>query len=143
MSQQTALVLLIASTWLHLGFQATVSALVYPVLAATPGASWAAAHDRHSRVITPLVGFVYGALLVGSGASLLVAPGPAVVVAVAAVGLSLGTTALVAAPLHGRLAGAGPTPERLRLLLVADRWRTVGAVLAAAAASVAWLVATG
>lgn len=139
MSEQTALVLLVAATWLHLGFQGTVSALVYPVLAATPAASWAPAHDRHSRVITPLVGFVYGALLVGAGTSLVLAPGPAVVVSVAAVGLSLGTTALVAAPLHGRLAGGGPTPERLRLLLVADRWRAAGAVLAAGAAALAWL----
>ena len=141
MSEQTALVLLVAATWLHLGFQATVSALVYPVLAATPGAAWPAAHDRHSRVITPLVGFVYGALLLGSGASLLTAPSPAVVASVAAVGLSLGTTALVAAPLHGRLATSGPTPERLRLLLVADRWRTAGAVVAAAAAALAWTLA--
>lgn len=139
MSAETSLLVLLAATWAHLGFQVTVSSLVYPVLAATPSEAWRGAHDRHSRVITPTVGAVYAALLLGTAASLSTAAGPAVVAAAAGVALSLGTTALVAAPLHGRLAAAGPTPERLRTLLVADRVRTAGAALAAVAATVAAL----
>lgn len=137
MSGEDSLLVLLAATWAHLGFQVTVSTLVYPVLALTPADAWRRAHDRHSRVITPTVGAVYAALLVGSAAALSTAASPAVVTAVAGVALSLGTTALVAAPLHGRLATAGPTPERLRRLLVADRVRTVGAAIAAVAATLA------
>lgn len=139
MSADTSLVVLLAATWAHLGFQVTVSSLVYPVLAATPPEAWRRAHDRHSRVITPTVGAVYAALLLGTAASLSTAAGPAVVAAAAGVALSLGTTAFVAAPLHGRLATAGPTPERLRRLLVADQVRTAGAVLGAVAATIAAL----
>lgn len=136
---EPALLLLLAATWAHLAFQVTVTTLVYPVLAATPAASWRAAHDRHSRVIAPTVVVVYGALLVASVLALSSAGSPAVLVAVGGVGLSLGTTALVAAPLHGRLATAAPTAERLRRLLVADRWRTAGAAVAALAATFAVL----
>lgn len=139
MSAETSLLVLLAATWAHLGFQVTVSSLVYPVLAATPSEAWRGAHDRHSRVITPTVGAMYAALLLGTAASLSTAAGPAVVAAAAGVALNLGTTALVAAPLHGRLAAAGPTPERLRTLLVADRVRTGGAALVAVAATVAAL----
>lgn len=139
MTADTSLLVLLAATWAHLGFQVTVSTLVYPVLAATPPEGWPRAHDRHSRVITPTVGAVYAALLVGSVAALSTAPSPAVVAAVGGVALSLTTTALVAAPLHGRLATAGPSPERLRRLLVADRVRTAGAAVAALAATLAAL----
>jgi hypothetical protein len=137
MTADASLLVLLAATWAHLGFQVTVSSLVYPVLAATPADGWRRAHDRHSRVITPTVGAVYAALLVGSVTALSTALSPAVVAAVAGVALSLGTTALVAAPLHGRLATARPSPERLHRLLVADRVRTVGAAVAAVAATLA------
>lgn len=139
MRAELALLLLTLATWAHLGFQATVSTLVYPVLVATPIEGWRAAHDRHSRVITPLVVVGYAGLVLGSVAALATAASPAVLVSVAGVGLSLGTTALVAAPLHGRLGSDVPTPERLRRLVVADRWRTAGAVVAAAASAAAWV----
>ena len=139
MNAETALVLLTAATWLHLGFQVVVSTLVYPVLVATPVEAWRPAHERHSRVIAPIVAVVYGAQLAGSAAALSLAPGPAVVVAIAGVALALGTTALLAAPLHGRLGSGVPTPERLRRLLVVDRWRTAGALVAAVAAALAWV----
>ena len=139
MGEQSALVLLTAATWLHLGFQVVVSALVYPVLVATPVERWRPAHERHSRVIAPVVAVVYAALLAGSAAALSVAAGPAVVVSVAGVALALGTTALLAAPLHGRLGSGAPAPERLRRLLVVDRWRTAGALVAAVAAALAWV----
>src|SRR3712207_7268377 len=42
-----------SATAAHLGFQATVTAVVYPALARTPAPQWAAAHRAHSRAITP------------------------------------------------------------------------------------------
>lgn len=138
MGSQTALLVLTAATWAHLGFQVTVSTLVYPVLAATPSTAWAEAHGRHSRVIAPTVAVLYAALLVGSVAVLVTGPADAVLVALAGVALSLGTTAVLAAPLHGRLGTEGPSPQRLARLLVVDRVRTLGAAVAAAGATAAW-----
>ena len=54
--------LLLASTGLHAGFQATVTLLVYPALAEVPPERWHDAHQRHSRRIVPLVGLVYVSL---------------------------------------------------------------------------------
>lgn len=127
--------LLLGATWLHLGFQLTVSMVVYPELRRTP--DWEGAHPAETRAITPLVAVVYLALL-ASAAWVLVdgIPDAATVVALAGVAVSVGTTALVAAPLHGRLAH-GRDEALLRRLLVADRVRTAGAVVAAAAALVA------
>lgn len=141
---------LVAVTWLHLGFQAVVSALVYPVLVATGREQperWPTAHSRHSRVIAPLVGFVYGALLVVGVVAALVVPGPAELVALAAAGGAVAVTATLAAPTHGRLGRPGPTgavrpdPTLLRLLLRADLARAVLALVAAVAAALAVLVA--
>ena len=89
MSTETALVLLTATAWAHAAFQLTVSALVYPVLAATPHAAWRRAHDRHSRVISVLVVPLYAAVLVSTGAAVLVAGSVAVWVAAAGAGLAL------------------------------------------------------
>ncbi|MBU2073196.1 MAG: hypothetical protein KJ938_02045, partial [Actinobacteria bacterium] len=54
-------------------------------------------------------------------------------------GLALGTTAAVAAPLHGRLGAARLGERRRRVLLArllrADRWRTAGALVSAGAAT--------
>lgn len=134
----TATIALALAACLHAGFQLTVTALVYPVLARTPADRWPAAHARHSRSITPLVGLAYGALAITSVWALLEAPrSPALVVALAGVTGSVLATATSAAPTHGRLGRAGPTPQLLRRLLVADRVRAGFAVLAAAAAVVA------
>lgn len=118
---------------LHAGFQVTVTVLVYPVLAARDAEEWRAAHDRHSRSIAPLVGVVYLLLLVTGG--LLVADGPDALGwwALVLTGGALTTTAVVAAPLHGRLdARADALVARL---LVADRWRCALAVLGAVVAA--------
>ncbi|MGG5259847.1 hypothetical protein [Phycicoccus avicenniae] len=137
----TPLAALAIASALHAGFQVTVTTLVYPVLAAQPAGSFAAAHDAHSRRIVPLVGAVYLAVLLAGGWVLVAAPlGPAVVVALAAQALALGTTALVAAPTHGALGREGPAPALLRRLLVADRVRA-GAALAGLAAAVVAAVA--
>lgn len=135
----TALVALTATAWAHAAFQVTVSALVYPVLAATPDGAWRAAHDRHSRVISLLVVPLYAAVLVSTAAALVTVGSAGVWVAAAGAGLALGTTAAVAAPLHGRLGAARLGERRRRVLLArllrADRWRTAGALVSAGAAT--------
>lgn len=123
----------------HLGFQATVTTLVYPALARTGVERWDDAHGRHSRHITPLVGLLYPALVLSGAAVLLAGPSPAGWVALAGVTLSVAATAAVAAPTHGRLGREGPRPSLLRRLVAADRVRLAGAVLAAAAATVSVL----
>lgn len=123
----------------HAGFQLTVTALVYPVLARTPASAWAATHDRHSRRITPLVVLAYGGMvLTGSWAAY---DGRVTAPLAAALGASAGAmllTAVLAAPLHGRLGRGGPDRDLLRRLLVVDRARAVLAVVALVAA--AWAV---
>ncbi len=138
MDAEPEVVGLLAAAALHAGFQLTVTLLVYPALAATPAPEWTDVHRRHSRRITPLVGVVYLAVVVAAAAALLGAPGPAVVTAVAASGATLGLTAFVAAPVHGRL-GAGRDPALLRRLLRADRLRSLTALVALASAAVAVL----
>ena len=119
---------LLAAVAVHTGFQLTVTTLVYPAL--FRATDWDRAHAMHSRSITPLVALVYAAL-VATGAWVLVdgVAHPGTMVALGGVALSLATTALVAAPLHGRLAG-GRDPALVRRLRVADLVRTAGAVLA-------------
>lgn len=127
---------LLAATALHLGFQLTVSAVVYPALARA--GDWSVAHPAHSRAIAPVVVLVYGALL-GSGAwALWDGPTVGVLVAVAGVGVSMLVTATVAAPTHGRLA-RGRDEALLRRLLRADWVRTLGAAVGVVGAlAAAW-----
>jgi hypothetical protein len=125
---------LIAATAAHLGFQATVTAVVYPALARTPPAQWATAHHAHSRAITPVVAVVYVSLLAAGGWALWSGPGAATGIAVARL-----ITAVAAAPAHGRLAG-GHDPGRIRRLLRVDRLRAASAAVALIAALTAgWL----
>ncbi len=84
MSTTTALAALTATAWAHAAFQLTVTSLVYPVLAATPTGAWRRAHDRHSRVVSPLVVPLYAAVLVSTAAALLAVGSAAVWVAAAA-----------------------------------------------------------
>lgn len=120
---------------LHLGFQATVTALVYPALARVglkhPD-DWQSAHERHSRSIVPLVAIVYAALLASGVWSLASTPGPLALLAVAGSWAAVLVTGTVAAPTHGRL--TSPDPTLLQRLLVADRWRCAAASLGAVAA---------
>lgn len=127
---------LLTATAVHLGFQATVTAIVYPALARVPAAQWAAAHDAHSRAITPVVAVVYGALALAGGWALLSGPDAWTLVALAATAVAMLITALIAAPAHGRL-GAGHDPERIGRLLRVDRTRVAAAVIALAAAVLA------
>ena len=126
------------ATWLllvaaaHLGFQLTVAAVVYPALREVGDDAWVGAHERHSRRIAPLVGAIYVPLVVAlvwaatsdpdAGGTWLALAGGA---------LSVVTTAVLAAPLHGRLAtvAAAERPELLGALGRVDLIRTVGAVV--------------
>ncbi len=136
-SLPTVEVLVLASAALHAGFQLTVSALVYPaLLRAEP---FAPAHARHSRGIAPIVVVVYGALVASGTARLVVGElDAASFVALGGAALAGLTTALVAAPTHGRLA-RGRTDALARRLTRADLVRTAGAVLGLAGALVAAL----
>lgn len=125
---------------LHAGFQVTVTALVYPALARVGREhpeDWSAAHDRHSRGIVPVVGFVYVALL-ASGVWLL-ASGPGILDLLGLGGAwgAVLVTGALAAPTHGRL--GTPDPALLHRLLVADRGRCALAVLGGVVATTAVL----
>ncbi len=126
MTWRTALLL---ATALHLGFQLTVSLVVYPALARVPTRSWREWHSDHSTRIVPLVGIVYGSALVACVGSLLAGATPGGWVAAAATAGAFGLTAFAAVPLHGRLE---PAPDRalLRRLLLVDRGRTGFALVA-------------
>ena len=137
MSAATAFAL---ASVLHLGFQATVTLLVYPALARVGRElpdDWPEAHRRHSQGIVPLVAVTYGVLL-ATGVWVLTGPvtGWEWLAGAGAVGAAL-TTALGAAPTHGRL--SSPTTALLHRLLVLDRVRLAFAALGAAAAVLAAL----
>lgn len=129
-------VALLAVTALHAGFQAVVTIVVYPALRDLGADRWSAGHAAHSRRVSVVVAPVYLLVLVVCGWQLtdLAGVGAGALVAVAGNGLALTVTAAVAAPTHGRLGRDGPRPELLRRLLVADRVRLVGALVALAGA---------
>jgi hypothetical protein len=138
----TAEVGLLAASALHLGMQAVVTAVVYPALTEVPPGRWAPAHAAHSRRITFVVAPVYTVLaaaclrvLVSGPRSLLL------LLAVAGAAAAALSTALVAAPTHGRLGREGPTPELLARLRRADGVRLAAGGISAGAALVA--VVTG
>jgi len=130
-SPETAL---IAASGLHLGFQAVVTVVVYPALAATRPADWDAAHADHSRRITVLVVPLYAAV---AGACLwILVAGPLTtwtLLAVAGHAAAAATTAVGAAPSHGRLGRDGRSEHELSRLLRSDRVRLAATVLAFAA----------
>ena len=135
MTDSPALVALLAAATLHLGFQLTVTCLVYPALARTDETRWSAAHDAHSRAIVPLVVLTYASLIttlawawVTSGSSV------GLLLATAGTALTFATTAFVAAPTHARLGREGKSDNAIRHLLRSDRVRAAGAVLSAVGA---------
>ena len=116
----------------HLGFQLTVALVVYPALREVGDEAWSGAHERHSRRIAPLVGVLYLPLVLALVWTAATEPQAAGTwLALAGGALSVVTTALLAAPLHGRLATVPPAerPELLGALARADLIRTVGAVV--------------
>lgn len=131
---------LLAASGVHLGFQLVVTSVVYPALADVPWANWERAHAAHTRRILPAVVVVYLVVAVACLSILIAGPyTAATVTALAGHALAGLTTALVAAPLHGRLARDGREAARVRTLLRADRVRLAGTLIAAIAALVAVL----
>ncbi|WP_338074944.1 hypothetical protein [Kineococcus vitellinus] len=129
------LVALLTACALHAGFQAVVSAVVYPALAEVGPERWGAAHGAHSHRIVLLVAPLYAGLVAVWGwVALTQRLDAALVVAAAGTALAGATTALVAAPLHARLGREGPSAALLTRLLRADRVRTLGALLGLAGA---------
>ena len=134
----TATEALLAVSALHAGFQLVVTVVVYPALADVPDGSWAQAHDDHSRRISWVVAPLYAVVAAACAWVLLSWPvGAAAAVAVLGHAVAGGTTALVAAPTHGRLGREGKRPELVGRLLRADRVRTAAVLVALAAALVA------
>lgn len=129
---------LVAAAFLHLGFQVVVTVLVYPTLALVGDAGWPAFHAAHSRRIAPVVAVVYGLVVVAGVIAVVDGMTTWRVVGLAGHAIALLTTAVVAAPAHGRL-GGGREPEVLARLVAADRIRLAGATIAAVAAVTAIL----
>ena len=93
----------LAAAAAHAGFQATVTLVVYPTLSHVRAAHWRQWHDRENQAVRPLVAAAYLALA-GTGAWWLATDWSALaVVAVVLAALSMGVTAVLAAPLHRRL----------------------------------------
>jgi hypothetical protein len=131
------------TTWLllvaaaHLGFQLTVAVVVYPALREVGDEGWPGAHARHSRRIAPLVGLLYVPLVLALAWAAASEPhAGGTWLALAGGALSVVTTPVLAAPMHGRLATvpAAERPELLGALGRADLIRTVGAVVCLAGA---------
>lgn len=129
-----ALLALVVATAVHAGFQLTVTTVVYPALARVDTDRWSTAHDAHSRSIVPVVAVTYLSLAGACLWAVLAVPSSAWVwTAGAGAALAGVTTALVAAPTHGALA-RGRRPDLVHRLLIADRVRALGAVIALLAA---------
>jgi hypothetical protein len=129
---------LVAAGGLHLGFQAVVTVVVYPMLASTGTDEWDDVHAAHSRRISHVVGPLYVA--VAAACLWVIVDGPLTpwtLLSMAGHVIAAGTTAGIAAPSHGRLGRDGPSARELRHLLTADRVRLAGTVLAFGAALVA------
>ncbi len=127
---------LLAAATVHLGFQLTVTAVVYPALARVPAGQWAKTHRAHTGAITPLVVLVYGLLALSGGWGLLAGPDAWTLAAVAAGVVAVLVTVSLAAPLHLRL-GRAYDKALVRRLLHVDRVRTVAAAACALAAYLA------
>ncbi|MGY1796505.1 DUF1772 domain-containing protein [Geodermatophilus sp. SYSU D00525] len=137
----TLLVVHLALTAAYAGFQWTVRALVYPQFAQVPAAAFPAYGRAHQRRVSRVV----GPLFAGQGVTtlwLLAArpdgvPLPPVLVGGACLAVVLGVTALLAVPLHRRLA-EGFDAGAFGRLLRADTVRALAATAGVVAAG--WLV---
>ncbi|MFP5369281.1 MAG: DUF1772 domain-containing protein [Actinomycetes bacterium] len=137
----TVLALHLALTAAYAGFQWTVRALVYPQFAEVPAAGFPAYERRHQQRISRLV----GPLFAGQGVTtlwLLVdrpagTPLAGVLLGAGCLAVVLGTTGLLAVPLHRRL-GGGWDPVAHRRLVSVDTVR-LGAACGGLATAL-WLV---
>ncbi len=112
----------------YTGFQLTVRFVVYPQIARVPGPASAAYERAHQRLVTPLVGLLFGALALSVAVLLWTTPWPAGLVAATLFGGILAVTAFGAVPQHGRLTAGFDGPAHARLLA----WDSARVVLALA-----------
>lgn len=112
----------------YAGFQLTVRTVVYPQFARVPRPASAAYERAHQRLVTPLVGLLFGALALTLAWCLLTDAVAVGVTGGVLFGLLLLVTALGAVPAHAVL-DRGFDPAAHRRLL---RWDTVRVVLALA-----------
>lgn len=127
---------------LHLGFQLTVTLVVYPALERAARGDWDEIHGAHSRAIVPIVILVYAAVLLACGLAAVVLPlSVGLLIAVVGSGVAMVTTALFAARIHGDLT-SNPDPALLQRLRQVDLVRTVAAAVSVGGA-VAVLVTLG
>lgn len=127
------------ATAVYTGFQWTIRVLVYPQFARVGRSDFPAFERSHQRLVSFAVGPLFSALGI-SALALLARPPVGVarweaLLAIVPVGVILGVTALLAVPLHSRLAGGYDEPAHRRLMTV-DSVRLVAAVTATAAAVV-------
>ncbi len=123
----------------YAGFQGTVRAVVYPQFAAVPAEAFPAYERSHQRRVSVVVGPLFGALVLTTGALLLRrpagAPWPEVGAAAALLVVILGLTAFAAVPLHRRLS-AGWDAAAFHRLLGVDLVRLLAALVNVAVAVV-------
>jgi hypothetical protein len=112
----------------YAGFQLTVRLVVYPQFARVPEPASAGFERAHQRLVTPLVGLLFGALALTTGWLLLAGPRAPGLAAAALFGGILAVTAGGAVPAHGVLSRGFDAAAHRRLL----RWDTFRVVLALA-----------
>ncbi len=100
----------------YAGFQLTVRFVVYPQFARVPGAASAAYEQAHQRLVTPIVGVLFGALALTTAALLWTGHWPAGSAAAALFTGILAATAFGAVPQHSRLAAGFDARAHGRLL---------------------------
>jgi len=119
----------------YAGFQLTVRLVVYPQLAQVPASAAAAFERAHQRLITPLVGLLFGALALATAGLLVAGPRGPGLAAAALFGGLLAVTAFGAVPQHATLSGGFDEAAHRRLL----RWDTARVALALAQLALAVL----
>jgi hypothetical protein len=131
-------VLHLALTAGYAGFQWTIRALVYPQFALVPPAAFPAFERRHQQRVTRVVGPLFAGQVLTTAWLLVDRPAGVPLVPVTAgagcLAVVLGTTALLAVPLHRRL-DSGWDGDAHRRLLRVDSVRVLAASLGTAAAS--------
>lgn len=122
----------------YAGFQLTVRCVVYPQFARVPEDASAAYERAHQRLVTPLVGVLFGALALTALGLLLVGPRASGAAAASLFAAVLAVTAFGAVPRHGRLAQGFDADAHRQLL----RWDSVRVLLALAQVAVGVLAVT-
>lgn len=122
----------LVATSVYCGFQWTIRLLVYPQFSGVGSADFVAYEQTHQRRVSLAVGPLFAALVLATGAIVVQPPGEAGVwprlAAVALLLGILGTTALLAVPLH-RALGAGFDATTHRRLMAVDSLRLGAAIL--------------